>query len=131
MRLRFFNVRRSLPHTELARLVQIDYAREMAFIALAPDADGRLETLGVVRAIADPDNVQAEFAVIVRSDLKGKGLGKLLMKKLIAYCRSRGTAELVGEALPDNRGVLLLTAGLGFTHQKQAADDTVRLRLVL
>ena len=94
LRLRFFNVRRSLPRSELARLVQIDYAREMAFIALAPGADGSLETLGVVRAVADPDNREAEFAVIVRSDLKGRGLGDLLMGKLVRYLREIGRAHV-------------------------------------
>ncbi|MFL6664999.1 MAG: bifunctional acetate--CoA ligase family protein/GNAT family N-acetyltransferase, partial [Rhizobacter sp.] len=74
IRLRFFNTRRELPRSELARLVQIDYAREMAFVALDRRPDGSSETLGVVRAVADPDNVEAEFGIIVRSDLKGQGL---------------------------------------------------------
>ena len=73
MRSRFFHAIRVLPPSELARLTQIDYEREMAFIAVRPTADGGEETLGVVRAHADPDNVAAEFAVLVRSDLKGSG----------------------------------------------------------
>ena len=81
LRLRFFYARRELPRSELARLTQIDYAREMAFIAVRADADGRDETLGVVRAVADPDNVEAEFAIVVRSDLKGRGLGHLLARE--------------------------------------------------
>jgi acetyltransferase len=76
LRLRFFYARRDLPKSELARLTQIDYAREMAFIAVRPRADGGEETIGVVRGIADPDNVESEFAIVVRSDLKGHGLGQ-------------------------------------------------------
>jgi acetyltransferase len=68
LRLRFFSSRHDLPRSELARLVQIDYAREMAFVALDTRPDGSDETLGVVRAVADPDNVEAEFGIIVRSD---------------------------------------------------------------
>jgi GNAT superfamily N-acetyltransferase len=80
----------------------------MAFIATCERDSGRFETLGVARAIADPDNNSAEFAIIVRSDLKGQGLGAILLGKLIAYCRSRGTKEIVGEALADNHRVLRL-----------------------
>jgi acetyltransferase len=63
----------------------------MAFIAIRKRADGSFETLGVVRAVADPDNIAAEFAIIVCSDLKGKALGHILLKKLVGYCRARGT----------------------------------------
>ena len=103
LRLRFFSVRRSLPRSELARLVQIDYTREMAFIALAANPTGALETLGVVRAVGDPDNVEAEFAVIVRSDLKGHGLGDLLMAKILRYLRAHGTQRVIGDVLHENR----------------------------
>lgn len=130
LRLRFFNARRSLPHSELARLVQIDYSREMAFIALAPDAHGVLETLGVVRAIADPDNVEAEFAVIVRSDLKGRGLGDLLMVKILRYLRGRGTQRVIGEVLHENKPMRDLAARLGF-HIDTAGSDDYALRYVL
>ena len=96
---RFFMRMRELQRPQLARLTQIDYDREMAFIATCERDPGRFETLGVARVIADPDNVSAEFAIIVRSKLKGQGLGLILLRKLIAYCRSRGTREVVGEGL--------------------------------
>ena len=78
------------------------------------------ETLGVVRAVADPDNIAAEFAIIVRSDLKGQGLGPILLKKLIDYCRTRGTKQLVGEALADNPRVIGLARrfGAALTHSE-------------
>jgi acetyltransferase len=131
VRLRMFVRMRELSPAQLARFTQIDYDREMAFIATRAGPDGQPETLGVARAVADPDNVQAEFAVTVRSDLKGKGLGRLLMQKLIRYCRARGTAEMVGEALVENRGILATTAKLGFRHHKEPGEDTVRLVLPL
>jgi acetyltransferase len=121
---------RELQRSQLARLTQIDYDREMAFIATRERDPGRFETLGVVRALADPDNINAEFAIIVRSDLKGKGLGPILFRKLIAYCRSRGTKEMVGEALADNQRVLGLVRHLGgaITHSE---PGTVRFRFDL
>ena len=127
---RVFMQMRELQRPQLARLTQIDYDREMAFIATCEREPGRFETLGVARAMADPDNISAEFAIIVRSDLKGKGLGPILLRKLIAYCRSRGTKEIVGEALADNQRVLRLVRHFGgaITHSE---PGTVRFRFDL
>jgi acetyltransferase len=130
VRYRMFVRVRELQPAQLARFTQIDYDREMAFIATrassAPDADGEQETLAVGRVVADPDNISAEFAVTVRSDLKGKGLGRMLMNKLIAYCRARGTREIVGEALPQNAPVIGLVKKLGFTVGPVDEEEGVR-----
>jgi acetyltransferase len=122
LRLRFFSMRRELPRSELARLVQIDYAREMAFIALAERPNGTPETVGVVRAVTDPDNIEAEFAIIVRSDLKGRGLGRMLLDKLVRYQRSRGTQRLVGEVLHENEAMRQLARDIGFRVDAEASD---------
>ncbi len=122
IRLRIFYSRRSIEHSELARLTQIDYAREMAFIATRHiEGDGE-ETLGAVRATVDPDNIAAEFGVIVRSDTKGSGLGTRLMEKLIAYLRERGTQRIVGTVLRENKGMLALTKRLGFQESANPSD---------
>jgi acetyltransferase len=111
-------------------LTQIDYEREMAFIAAGTDPGGEEETLAVVRAHADPDNARAEFAVLVRSDLKGRGLGAALMKKLIRYCRGRRTGELFGDVLADNVRMLTLAEELGF-RRESIHDGCVRVVLDL
>ncbi len=126
IRMRVFYSRRSIEHTELARLTQIDYDREMAFIATLPLPDGGEETLGVVRGISDPDNDAAEFGVIVRSDLKGKRMGQLLMDKLIRYLRSHGTQRIVGTVLRENKGMLGLASRLGFDIKAQPEDPDLR-----
>jgi len=123
IRFRFFGLVREFPHSELARYTQIDYDREMAFIATRSGADGAPETLGVVRAIADPDHRRAEFAVVVRSDLHGQGLGLALMQKLIRYAADRGIGELVGNVLRDNRPMLDLATRLGFQVTGSDADQ--------
>jgi acetyltransferase len=130
LRLRFFSVRRELPRSELARLAQIDYAREMAFIAVRTLPDGSPQTLGVARAVTDPDNVDAEFAVIVRSDLKGRGLGHLLMSTLIAFVRRRGTQRLVGWVLRENLPMRKLALSQGF-ELDETGSDVDALRFVL
>jgi acetyltransferase len=126
IRLRVFYSRRTIEHSELARLTQIDYAREMAFIATRPTAGDGEETLGTVRATVDPDNQSAEFGVIVRSDLKGSGLGHRLMTKIIEYLRERGTQRLVGTVLRENTGMLELARGLGFQESADPGDPDDR-----
>jgi len=131
VRYRMFVRIRELQPSQLARFTQIDYDREMAFIATRPNAQGVAETLAVGRVVADPDNISAEFAVTVRSDLKGMGLGKLMMQKLIDYCRSRGTREIVGEALPQNSRITGLAKRMGFTVKSTGLEGMREMRLIL
>lgn len=130
IRNRFFGVIRQLQASQMARLTQIDYDREMAFVATTLDGRCEGETVGVVRIIADPDNITAEFAIIVRSDLKGHGLGEALMQKMIRYCHDRGTSELAGEVLRGNEAMLAFVEKLGFEIQ-ETDDETVKVRLLL
>lgn len=130
VRYRFFVRMREMQASQLARLTQIDYDREMAFVACRIEGDQQT-TLGVVRAICDPDNVRAEFAIIVRSDLKAHGLGALLMEKLLRYLRARGTYEVVGEALASNAALLGLARHFGFQVKHIGKEECVALHLVL
>jgi len=127
VRLRVFYSRRSIERSELARLTQIDYEREMAFIAV--DADG--QTLGVVRAVADPDNIEAEFGIVVRSDLKGGGLGDRLMQKMIGYLQGRGTQVLTATVLAENTRMLDLAQDLGFSIGARSAEGVREVKLPL
>ncbi len=132
IRMRVFYSRQTMARSELARLTQIDYEREMAFIATAVDEAGQPQTLGVARAVTDPDNQSAEFGIVVRSDLKGGGLGRLLMDTLIHYQRSRGTQTLHGSVLTENTRMLDLAHDLGFQVDPDAeSGSTVLLRLPL
>ncbi len=132
IRMRVFYSRRSIERTELARLTQIDYEREMAFVATAPGPTGEEETLGVARAVTDPDNIGAEFGIVIRSDLKGTGLGRLLMDKLVGYLRQRGTRFIHATVLRENTRMLAMVQTMGFAHdEEQPADDTVAVTLSL
>ncbi len=151
IRMRLFYTRRSIERSELARLTQIDYEREIAFVVTVPLAAGgevrpqatqaapppegvqqpggagsAEETLGVVRAFIDPDNVQAEFGIMIRSDTKGSGLGRRLMNKLISYLRGCGTQRLVATVLAENEPMLTLAAQLGFQRSEDPEDPTIR-----
>jgi acetyltransferase len=131
VRYRMFVRVRELSPSQLARFTQVDYDREMAFIATRAGPDGMPETLAVGRVVADPDNVSAEFAVTVRSNLKGQGLGRIMMEKLIDYCRSRGTREIVGEVLPQNARMIALLRKLGFGVGLADEDGVRKVRLRL
>ena len=122
-RLRFFSAGADLSRKFLARLTQIDYAREMAFVALAKDT-GLL--LGVSRFMADPDYTRGEYAVLVRSDLKGRGLGWQLMQHLITYARAEGLEQLFGSVLANNTTMLKMCSELGFNIGPEPDDPSVR-----
>jgi acetyltransferase len=128
IRMRVFYSRRSIERSELARLTQIDYAREMALVAVDQGPDGQERTLGVVRAIADPDNISAEFGIVIRSDMKGQQLGQLLMRRIIDYQRAHGTHKLVATVLAENTRMLELARRLGFVEK--ASDDGPGIRYV-
>ena len=131
IRLRFFSARRTLERSELARLTQIDYDREMAFLATRAGPEGP-ETLGVVRAVADPDNEEAEFAIIIRPDAQRRGLGRVLMRKMIGHLQHRGTRRMSGYVLAENRGMRALAQELGFAvDTAQSGDQELRVTLAL
>ena len=126
LRMRFFTAAPDRSFRFFARMTQIDYAREMAFVAATSGA-----MLGVARLVADPDYTKAEFAVVVRSDLKGKGLGYRLMQHLIAYARAEGLDELHGEVLPENTTMLRMCRELGFSADLAPHSDLFHVSLVL
>lgn len=130
VRLRFLSPLRKLPRQLAARLTQIDYDREMAFVIFTDET--RKEFAAVGRLSEDPNRERAEFAIIVRSDLHGHGLGYALMKKLIGYGKSRGVGEIFGHILRENRSMLNLCDDLGFTrHQIEGDPSLVETRLTL
>jgi len=139
IRFRFFHYRKSFTHDELAQMVQIDYNREMVFIASAPvqneahSSTGKIkhETLGSVRTWTDADNLQTEFAIIISDSMRGEGLGRLLMEKMIHYCKSRGTVEMIGSVLPNNRPMLHLAEKLGFDSHYDTNEEVIALKLPL
>ncbi len=112
IRMRFFSGLRQLPDTLAKRLTQIDYDREMAFVC--ESALLGVGLLGVVRIAADPDRARAEYAIALRSDLKGIGLGRRLMIRILDYAKARGVGEVFGEIMRENHKMIDLCRSLGF-----------------
>ncbi len=103
----------------------------MALVATSQQPSGREEIWGVVRLLADPQNTDAEFAVLVRSDLKGIGLGRVLMDTIIRYGRQAGLSRITGMTMPNNRGMITLAQKCGFSIDVQMADGIVDMQLPL
>ncbi|MEO8007960.1 MAG: GNAT family N-acetyltransferase, partial [Betaproteobacteria bacterium] len=108
-RFSFSHLTREIVHSQLARFTQIDYDREMALIAVWQG-----ELVAEVRAVTDPGNQSAEFSVLVRPDWSETGLDRVLLSRLISYCRQRGTQQLCANVLPDHQRVLDVATALGF-----------------
>jgi acetyltransferase len=127
LRLRFFQPMKTLSHTIAARLTQLDYDREMAFV-LVDSGD----PLGVVRLHREARGTSGEFAITVRSDQHGKGIGTLLMERMISYARKIGLKTVFGVVLSENRSMLSLARRLGFEPKSQPDDPSViRVELAL
>ena len=111
LRLRFFAPIREVKPDLLDKLIHYDPARAMAFVAL----DERTKRLlGVVRLHDDADGANAEFAILVRSRLKGHGIGWLLMKQMIEFSRDKGLTSIRGQVLCENEMMLTMCTELGF-----------------
>ena len=132
IRMRFFAPKKHLTHPFAARLTQIDYDREMALVLAEPGTPGRAEVFGAVHISADPDGERAEFAIMLRGDMAGLGLGPLLMRRIIDYARSKGLREIIGDVLRENRPMLRLCDLFRFQRKSKIDDPgviAVHLRL--
>jgi len=122
IRYRFFSAMRELSPEQTARLTQVDYDREMAFIAVHESTG---DTVGVARLACDPDGRSGEFAVIVQADMKGQGLASHLMHRLISWARLHGLTTVVGQILADNHPMLTFIRHLGFSVRRMKDDPEV------
>ncbi|HVZ53375.1 MAG TPA: GNAT family N-acetyltransferase [Pseudolabrys sp.] len=123
LRLRFFAAMKEVSPELIDKLIHYDPATAMAFIAIA-EADGRM--LGVVRLHDDPDGKAGEFAILLRSHMKGHGLGWLLMKHMIANAKEKGLKTVRGQVLAENRTMLQMCGELGFHISDDPDEREVR-----
>jgi acetyltransferase len=127
--LRFFGAQRTLSPKMLARLTQVDYDHELALIAVRPIGE---EIVGVARYMPLADGKSCEFAVTVADPLHGKGLGSLLMQRLVEAARDTGYETMIGEILGVNDKMLRLARAIGFTVEPHPQDrSVVEVRLAL
>lgn len=122
VRYRFFSSVRELSPEQMARLTQIDYDREMAFIAVR---EATAETVGVARLVRESDGRAGEFALIVQPDAKGKGVASHLMRRLIDWAKRQGLVEVVGQVLAENQPMLGFVRSLGFTLRRLPEEPEV------
>jgi len=132
VRLRFFVQKKTLSHMAAARFTQLDFDREMALVLTDAGVPGETEIYGVVHITADPDNTEAEYAIVIRGEMTGMGLGIVLMRRIIDYARGRGIRLVHGDVLRENSTMLRLCEVLGFTSRVDDEDPSVvRVTLAL
>lgn len=127
LRLRFFQSVKHFSHEFIARLTQLDYARSIALVAIDP-TNG--DMLGAVRLHADADYEKGEYGILIRSDLKGHGIGWQLMQIMIEYARWLGLKAIEGQVLRENRTMLAMCQSLGFRIRPEP-DDATLMNVVL
>jgi acetyltransferase len=123
LRQRFFTPVREVPRAFIARLTQIDYARNQVLLAFTHEG----AVLGVAQLHADPDVESGEYAILLRSDQKGRGLGWRLMRALIRAARSEGLKQVTGEVLTENTTMLAICRELGFDIRPDREDAAIRI----
>jgi len=121
IRLRFFHVIRHFTHEMAARMSQIDYDREIAFVAV-DDSGGSSRIIGTSHLVADADGREGEYSILVRRNMTGKGLGRHLMQLLLDYAANHGIGTVYGEVLAENAEMLGLAAKLGFRRRLMPDD---------
>lgn len=124
--MRFFSPMAHVPHQLAARLSQIDYDREMALVLTEPGLPGQARILAGVRIAGDPNGERCEFAIGVRHDQGGKGLGIRLMQRIIDYAHERGFREIYGDILRENGAMLAVCRKLGFRIEPGSESNIVR-----
>ena len=126
---RFMQSLERLTPLMLARFTQIDYDREMALVAVMGEDTPQAKLLGVVRYVSNPDRHSCEFALTVGDAWQRHGIGRELMRRLMAVARDRGLEVMEGEVLANNTKMLALCERLGFRIAHQAGDpDVVQVR---
>jgi acetyltransferase len=128
--LRFMNTMRELPPAMVARLTQIDYDREMAFVATIEEQDEEVE-IGVCRYAVNPDGESCEFAIVVAEDWQHRGLARRLMGVLIETARNRGLHAMTGIFLSNNERMLKFVQSLGFVLSNDPEDNTIKHGILL
>ena len=130
LRERFFQTIKAISHEMLIKLCNIDYDREMTMVAEVRE-NGARKIIGVAGLMVEPDSKSGEYAVVVREQYHGKGIGYKLVDVLIGIAQEKGLEEFYGIVLADNRKMLRVCQKLGFTIRPLQEEDAVRVRLVL
>lgn len=127
-RFRFFQIIKDLPHEALVRFCNIDYDREMAFVAETREGDRRVE-IGVSRLILEANKKKGEFAVVIADRYQGKGIGVKLVDMLIDVAKEKGVETIYGIIMAENLKMIRLCEKLGFTTRREQDNIIAELKL--
>jgi acetyltransferase len=128
---RYFSYLKDAPEFEIKKFRNINYAADLKFIANAMDRGKSPDVIGVIGLSFDVKRSIAEFALIVRTDQKRQGLGKIMLNKIIGYARCQGYKRLVAEVLRTNFAMLNMSIALGFEQHHVPGEEEVTIYLNL
>ena len=131
IRNRFLHAMHKVPDRQVEQFARVDDDWEISLVLDGVGCSKELALCGFVQTISDPDGERAEFAILVRSDLTGMGIGRVLMEHIIACARRRGTKEIYGESLLGNTAMLKLASALGFRFVDSGDPESVIMALRL
>jgi acetyltransferase len=127
---RFFFPMKQLSKTQLIKMTQIDYDREVALIALMETPQGKRLT-GVGRVIFEANGRTGEFAVVVADQWQGKGIGASLLKRCLRIARQKGLETVWGLVIAENVQMLKLGKKLGFKITRVSGSSEYELNINL
>jgi len=124
---RFFNRLSNLPISTAQQICNVDYEREMAYVAVLGSHE-QGEIVGTSGFALDPMDNLAEVAYMIRPDFQGKGLGSALQNRMVAYARNKGLRGLKADILAENRKMLKLIQklpNLRMSHKFGVVEVTI------
>ncbi len=119
-----FGLRRiNLPHENLARLCQVDYDRDLAFLAVFRDEEGEEVVIGDVRLNKFADLESAELSFVVADQWQGRGIGSILMEYCITVAREIGIKTLLMEIMKNNHRMINFSLKYQFIRMPGSRED--------
>lgn len=120
LRFRFLSGMRHVDHSLLQLMIDVDYDRTITFLAF----DGSGEPVATAMLAADHDRKNAEVAVSVRSDLKGRGVGWTLLQHVMRYGEAHGIENIRSIESRQNSETIKLERDAGFEFEPCDGDPT-------
>lgn len=131
IRQRFLHPQKELSADQAERLTRPDPRREFALVAAEPLPPGEALVGAVARLAVDANGQDAEFAILVSHYIKGMGLGRHLMRRLVRWAKGRKLRRIYGEVLESNLPMQALAASLDFRRESTDSPGLVRMVLDL
>ncbi len=128
MYLRFFSMRRDMPHQRLQEFMVIDYSKKMVILAVLQDKE-KETIIGLGQYEVNRDMHTAEVAIVVQDKYQNQGVGKEILSYLTYLARRQGLLGFTAEVLVENKPMIALFEKMGFDVEKRREEGVYEMRL--